>query len=43
MKNIREIGKHIIQELETTVSGVVDEQAQDCIWLYDVGNESVAT
>ena len=31
MKNIREIGKDIIQELEQTVSSVVDKQAQDLI------------
>ena len=31
MKNIQEIGKYIIQELEKTVSSVVDEQVQDLI------------
>jgi len=31
MKNIQEIGQCIIQELEKTVSGVVDEQAKDLI------------
>ena len=31
MKDIQEIGKHILQELEKTVSSTVDEQAQDLV------------
>lgn len=31
MKNIQEIGKHIIQELEKTLSSVADDQAQDLV------------
>jgi 6-phospho-3-hexuloisomerase len=31
MKNIQEIGRHIIQELEKTVSNVADDQTQDLV------------